>query len=247
MEAILAWQLGVVATIIIARLFSSGAMTLVALAWTAFTFLAVWANALVVLQLGSVWGSVWLLTALFGETVETEVKTVPPSKEQKVQKATIYAPREILTAKTKNSTAAATSVSSTISAIADATTSFAEGLTQALDDASQTLRLQQDTLKTNSNLYIQLSTLKSSIQLALVLAKSRRKLTGNAKTQSLPRSTSEFCANWRTKAHDTAQTDNPIIQRPIQVNLPNKHSHKWHTKTGSQGNNAFTDGTRRAQ
>ncbi len=176
MEAILEWQLGVVATIIIARLFSSGAMTLVALAWTAFTFLAVWANALVVLQLGSVWGSVWLLSALFGETVEKEVKTVQPSKEQKARKATIYAPREIPTAKTKNSTAARTSVLSTISSIADATTRFAEGLTQTLDDASQTLQLQQESLKTNSNLYIQLSTLKSSIQLALRVGEVRQEV-----------------------------------------------------------------------
>lgn len=67
MEMVLAWQVAVAISVVIARVFSPRAMITVAWCWTAFTFLAVWAHWLVLLQLGSVWGTVWLMTALWGE------------------------------------------------------------------------------------------------------------------------------------------------------------------------------------
>lgn len=64
---ILVWQAAVAISIVVARLFSYRAMIVAALCWTAFTFLAVWAIALVLLQLVTVWCAVWLLSKLFGK------------------------------------------------------------------------------------------------------------------------------------------------------------------------------------
>jgi hypothetical protein len=66
MEGILVWQIAVAVSVVAARLFSRGAMLAVALCWTIFTFFAVWAQALVVLQLATAWGTVGLLTLVFG-------------------------------------------------------------------------------------------------------------------------------------------------------------------------------------
>lgn len=75
--AIVIWQSAVAISIMIARAFSYRAMIVVALCWTAFTFLAVWAFALILLQLATAWGTVWLLTKLFGQPAIDEL---PPEQ-----------------------------------------------------------------------------------------------------------------------------------------------------------------------
>lgn len=69
MEAILAWQLAIAASLVASRIFSSKTLITVALFWTAWTLVAVWANGLIILQLGTIWGAVWTLLLLFGRSV----------------------------------------------------------------------------------------------------------------------------------------------------------------------------------
>ncbi|WP_186806478.1 hypothetical protein [Rhizobium leguminosarum] len=46
MEAILAWQLAIAASLVASRILSSKVIITVALLWTAWTFVAVWVNGL---------------------------------------------------------------------------------------------------------------------------------------------------------------------------------------------------------
>ncbi|NDV01210.1 DarT ssDNA thymidine ADP-ribosyltransferase family protein [Pseudoroseicyclus tamaricis] len=83
MDTILGWQIAVVISIVAARLVSREAMVWVATGWSLFSLFAIWAEGLLLLQLGSAWGTVWLLSALFGgaSSDETSEKNAPgPTK-----------------------------------------------------------------------------------------------------------------------------------------------------------------------
>lgn len=76
---IIVWQLAVFFSVIFSRIFSRSIMYLVAVGWTLFTFLAVSAHWLVLLQLGSAWGAVWLIEKMSGVAAEP----VSPSRPAK--------------------------------------------------------------------------------------------------------------------------------------------------------------------
>ncbi len=66
METVLGWQLLVALSVIVSRGFSAWSMVVVAFCWTAFTVFAVGTHQLILLQLGVIWGTVWLVSLVFG-------------------------------------------------------------------------------------------------------------------------------------------------------------------------------------
>lgn len=62
MIGILIWQFIIATILVMSRFFSHAAMMIVACFWTAWTLLAVWESGLIILQLCTVWGTVWVLS-----------------------------------------------------------------------------------------------------------------------------------------------------------------------------------------
>ena len=85
METILGWQIAVAISIVAARVFSPKYMILTAMGWSVFSLFAIWAGGLLLLQLGTAWGTVWVLSAVFpdrtaDQPVTSQAKAQPPQK-----------------------------------------------------------------------------------------------------------------------------------------------------------------------
>jgi hypothetical protein len=104
LETILGWQITVAISIVVARVFSPKYMILTAMGWSIFSLFAIWAGGLLLLQLGTAWGTVWVLSVVFAERradppVTSQAKGTPPPKpsaqktpEPPADKANISAP-----------------------------------------------------------------------------------------------------------------------------------------------------------
>ena len=101
METILGWQIAVVISIVVARVFSPKYMILTAMGWSVFSLFAIWAGGLLLLQLGTAWGTVWVMSAVFpdrtaDQPVTSQTKAKPPQKtpppEPPAGKAKVSAP-----------------------------------------------------------------------------------------------------------------------------------------------------------
>ncbi|MCW1919232.1 hypothetical protein NX862_10725 [Rhodobacter sp. KR11] len=83
MELILGWQLLILATLVIARLFSTTALSIVAILWTLWTLAMLYFGPLVLLQLATIWIPVGLMLPK-----ETVAEAEPVALSLKAERAT---------------------------------------------------------------------------------------------------------------------------------------------------------------
>lgn len=197
MEMILAWQVAVSASIAISRLYSSKAMIAVALCWTAWTLFLIWTTALVVIQLGTAWGTVWLLSSLFGgdeNDVSKSSSVFEPGDEVR-GKNTVSAPTDPLAVpvalnnvtiaapaiETNARSAGSPTVRSTMNSVLDGVTNTAnaatavrQGFNSTLNDIGDSLKRQAAKMAANQEFLTQLYGLQLSIKSALQMAEKQR-------------------------------------------------------------------------
>lgn len=191
MEMVLTWQIAVAMSVVISRIFSTQAMITVAWCWSAFTILAVWAHWLVLLQLGSVWGTVWLITALFGgqnkkkKKVDISGDTPAVNKQLPVVKqhqkiAHSVKPDDVVqSAKIKASITA--SHNQAIQAAPPSRPGILKELNEALEkkleNQKNMLVEKLETQRANGDLFIELSKLRISVEAALDVGERQKTLT----------------------------------------------------------------------
>lgn len=175
MGSIVAWQLAVAVSLAVSRVFSSKAMIRVAVIWTALTFLMVWANWLIALQLVTAWGSVGLLMGVFGERASVAPKSESAGNMQlqvngsvAAESATVDLPSPLTVAPdagavtTKEANATETrSVTATIASLlagarAVETSNTLQGFNKAMGDVNDGLQIQVDEVEANREISMQL-------------------------------------------------------------------------------------------
>lgn len=82
METIFGWQFLIFITIVIARFLSIQMMITIAICWTIFTFVMVYAHFLMLIQLFTIWGTVWLFSILFESHGENEHHPIITAEEK---------------------------------------------------------------------------------------------------------------------------------------------------------------------
>ncbi len=196
MEIILVWQLVVAASIAISRMFSSTAMIAVALFWTAWTFLALWFYGLIILQLGTAWGTVWLLSSFFGETagVVGQSDAVVESQAER-RAAPEQAPEGTASASAVNGTTAApakewkgqaasepltrssiTSILAGVTNVTNASTTALEGFNKAVGSINDRLILQNAKAAANQEILAELYALLLTVEAALRRGEQEREI-----------------------------------------------------------------------
>jgi hypothetical protein len=145
--------MAVAISIVVARLFSPRAMIAVALCWTAFTFLAAWMQWLVLLQLVTVWGTVWFLSKLFGRPARDDGKGIARGVTD-------------ASAPSTSSTAAIVGPNSGLNEFAETAERVAKGLEQAASRFGSSVDAQLEKQRANSELRGQLFSLQLSTESA---------------------------------------------------------------------------------
>ncbi|MBY5554134.1 DarT ssDNA thymidine ADP-ribosyltransferase family protein [Rhizobium leguminosarum] len=177
MGSIVAWQLAVALSLAVSRVFSSKAMIGVAVIWTALTFLMVWANWLIALQLVTAWGSVGLLMVVFGERPSIASKSGSAGNMQlqvngsvAAESATVDLPSPLTVAPdaagavtTKEANATETrSVTATIASLltgaraVETSNTMIQGFNKAMGDINDGLQIQIDKVEANREISMQL-------------------------------------------------------------------------------------------
>jgi hypothetical protein len=175
--SIVAWQLAVAVSLAVSRVFSSKAMIGVAVIWTALTFLMVWTNWLIALQLVTAWGSVGLLMVVFGERPSIASKSGSAGNMQlqvngsvAAESATVDLPSPLTEAPdaagavtTKDANATETrSVTATIASLlagaraVETSNTMLQGFNKAMGDINDGLQIQIDKVEANREISMQL-------------------------------------------------------------------------------------------
>lgn len=187
METILGWQIAIALSILFARFFSSGTMIMVALGWSAFTFLALSASWLISVQLATVWGVVWALSSIFRtpDTTESRAgkdKSVPvaePDEDEEVEEQPAGPARRAHPVQPANKPARAE-----VFDFKDETTragdenprSIGASIGHALDELESFLQVQLERQKANSALRSDLRLLRRSVEIAFEMGERERKV-----------------------------------------------------------------------
>lgn len=172
MEAILAWQLAIAASLVASRIFSSKVMITVALFWTAWTFVAVWLNGLISLQLGTIWGSVWALVWLFGGSVGSSMKPDAGDRMQTKTDGRYSSPQPILAmsspSRAPHDMSEATGGGTEVRAATTALKLSASS--SAFEKFSEGIRLKSERMAANHQILAELHGLRVSVEAVLKAA-----------------------------------------------------------------------------
>lgn len=175
MAIIIGWQVSVAISILIARVFFARAMTAVAFCWTIFTLLAVWANWLVLVQLGTAWGTVWLLQTLAGHQ-DNKNKLAADAREQaeEIARSSNPKPKRKDTSAESNLPLVKSSAQSPATPTSTNKSKVMPYVNEVLSDFTMKLEVQREKQEANSDLFLQLYGLRIYVESVLQSADARK-------------------------------------------------------------------------
>jgi hypothetical protein len=175
MGAILGWQVFIAISILIARFFSAKVMLVVAIVWTAFTFLMVFAPWLALVQLVTVWGAVSLLHTFGSDRAsrdegEADLAGIRTA-ERPVEYVTHKSPAGSSSPKSANAGPSPEKPSEQKSGIISS-------ISDALTDLNVYLDAKLEGQEANSEIFRQLDRLRISVEAVMKRADRGQEITG---------------------------------------------------------------------